>query len=64
MLTREYDRQLAAYEKYQKAIDKLGQGIRRSISSDNQRLIISQSLRDGILTLQRIFALTDSSCMR
>ena len=64
MLTREYDRQLAAYEKYQKAIDKLSQGIRRSISSDNQRLIITQSLRDGILTLQRIFAPTDSSRMR
>ena len=51
MLTRDYDRQLAAYEKYQRAMDKLGQGIRRSISSDNQRLIISQPLRDGILTL-------------
>ena len=50
-LTRDYDRQIERLRHYQKATDKMKQGIRNSLSRDNQRLIISLSLRDVLRTL-------------
>jgi len=40
------------------------QGIRNSVSSDNKRLIVSQSLRDIILMFRSMYAPTDSSRKR
>jgi hypothetical protein len=64
VLTRDYDRQIDRYRHYQKAVDRMKQGIRSSVSSDNKRLIVSQSLRDVILMFRRMYAPTDSSRKR
>ena len=65
LISREYDRQLNRFRHYQKGVDRLKQGIRNSVSTDNKRLILSQSnLRDVIDMFRLMYAPTNSSRKR
>ncbi|KAH9806623.1 hypothetical protein DFH28DRAFT_941286, partial [Melampsora americana] len=65
LILRDYDRQLDRFRHYQKSIDRLKQGIRNSVSTDNKRLILSQSsLRDVINMFRLMYAPTNSSRKR
>ncbi len=65
LILRDYNRQLDRFRHYQKSINRIKQGIRNSVSTDNKRLILSQSsLRDVINMFRLMYTPTNLSRKR